>query len=103
MQAACMIARYEECAGHVYDMMKVEEKRGRLVAHIVIFSKLSCSKGDKPYDSAGTFERLAPCKLHAKSLPIRENCEFLSHSRRYPGTRCLHVHNYSLLYQLCRT
>jgi len=26
-----MITRYEDCAGHAYDMMKVEEKRGGLV------------------------------------------------------------------------
>jgi len=34
-----MIARCEECTGRVYDMMKVEEKRGRLVARAFVFSK----------------------------------------------------------------
>jgi len=44
MQAAWMIARCEECAGRVYDMMKVEEKRGGLAARAVVFSKPSCGK-----------------------------------------------------------
>ena len=80
MQAAWMIARCEECTGRAYDMMKVEEKRGGLVARAVVFSKPSCGKRAKPYESAGTSKRLAPCKLHVKSRAIRENCEFLSHS-----------------------
>jgi len=79
--------------------MKVEEKRGGLAARAVVFSKPCCGKRAKPYESAGTSKRVAPGKLHAKSLAIRENCQFLSHSRRYPKTRCLHMHNCSLLYQ----
>ena len=66
-------------------------------------SKPSSGKRAKPYESAGTSERLAPDKLHAKSLAMLETCEFHSHSRRYPGTRCLHSYNYSLLYQFRRT
>jgi len=81
MQVAWMIARCEECASRTYDMMKVEEKRGGLAARAVVFSKPSCGKRAKLYESTGTSKRLAPCKLHAKSLAIRENCEFLSHSR----------------------
>jgi len=38
IQTVWMIGRYDECAGRVYDMMKVEEKRGGLVAHAVVFS-----------------------------------------------------------------
>jgi len=82
MLAAWMIARCKECAGHMYDMIKVEEKRGGLAARAVVFSKPYCGKEAKLYESAGTIKRLAPCKLHAKSLAIRKNCEFLSHSRR---------------------
>jgi len=81
MPAVWMIARCQQCAGRTYDMMKVEEKRGGLVAHAVVFSKPSCGKRVKPYESAGASKRLAPCKLHAKSLAIRENSKFLSHSR----------------------
>jgi len=44
MQAAWMIARCKGCAGHTYDMMKVEEKRGGLVARAVVFSKPCCGK-----------------------------------------------------------
>jgi len=44
MPAVWMIARYEECAGHTYDMMKLEEKSGGLTARAVVFSKLSCGK-----------------------------------------------------------
>ena len=82
--------------------MKVEQKRDGLAARAVVFSKPSCSKRVKPYESAGASKRLAPCKLHVKSLAIRKNCEFLSYSRRYPGTRCLQMHNYSLLSQFSR-
>jgi len=80
MQTAWMIARCEECAGRAYNMMKVEEKRGGLAASAIVFSKLCCGKRAKPYESAGASKRLAPCKLHAKSLAIRKDCEFLSHS-----------------------
>jgi len=76
-----MIARCEECAGRAYDMMKVEEKRGGLAARAVVFSKPCSGKRAKPFGSAGTSKRLAPCKLHAKSLAILKNCEFLSLSR----------------------
>ena len=103
MQAVWMIARCEECASRTYDMMKVEEKRGGLVARAVVFNKQSCGKRAKPYETTGASKHLAPCKLHAKSIAICKLCEFLSHSRRYPGTRCLHMHNYSLLYQFCWT
>jgi len=103
MQTAWMIARCEECAGRTYDMIKVEEKRGELVARAVVFSKSSCGKRAKLCKSAGASKGLAPCKLHAKSLAISENCEFLSHSRRYPETYCLHIHNYSVLYQFRQT
>jgi len=65
-----MIAGCEECAGRIYDIMKVEEKRGGLAAHAVVFSKPSWGKQAKPYESAGASKRLAPCKLHAKSLAI---------------------------------
>jgi len=64
MLAAWMIARCEECAGRAYDTMKVEEKRGGLAARAVVFSKPSCGKRAKPYESAGACKRLAPCKLH---------------------------------------
>jgi len=80
MQAAWMIARCEEFTGR---MMKVEEKRGGLAARAVVFSKPSCGKRAKPYESAGASKRLAPCKLHAKSLAICENGELLSHCLRY--------------------
>ena len=103
MLAGWMIARCKECAGRTYDMMKVEEKRGGLAARAVLFSKPYCGKEAKPYKSAGASKLLAPCKLPAKSLAIRKNCEFLSHSRQYPRTRCFHMHNYSLLYQFHRT
>ena len=53
LQAAWMIARCEECIGCTYDMMKVEEKRGGLTAHAVVFSKPSCGKRAKPYESTG--------------------------------------------------
>jgi len=102
MQVAWMVARYEECAGCVYDMMKVQEKGGGLAACAIVFSKPSCGKQAKLYKSAGTSKRLAPCKLHAKSLTIHENCEFLSHSHRCSGTHCLHMHKYFLLYQFRR-
>jgi len=61
-----MIARCNECAGRVYDMMKVGEKRGGLVARAVVFSKPCCVKQAKLYESAGASKRLGPCKLHAK-------------------------------------
>jgi len=44
MPAAWILARCEECTGQTYDMMKVEEKRGGLVARAVVFSKPSCGK-----------------------------------------------------------
>jgi len=44
MQAAWMIAGCQECASRIYDMMKVEEKRGALVTCAVVFSKPSCGK-----------------------------------------------------------
>ena len=101
MPAALMIARCEQFTGHAYDMMKVEEERGGLAARAIVFSKPSCGKQPKPYETAGATKCLAPCKLHAKSLAIRKYCKFLSHSRRYPGTRCLHNHNYSLYLVAC--
>ena len=79
MQAAWMIARYEELTGHVYDMMKVEEKRGGLAAHAIVFSKPSCGKSAKPYESAGASKPLAPYKLHTKSLAICKNGKLLFH------------------------
>ena len=54
MPAVWMLARCEECAGRAYDMMKVEEKRGGLAARGIVFSKSSCGKRGKPYESAGT-------------------------------------------------
>ena len=57
MPAAWMIARCEECAGRAYDMMKVEEKRGGLAARAVVFSRPSCGKRAKPYESAGASKR----------------------------------------------
>jgi len=98
-----MLARYEECTGCMYDMTKVEEKRGGLAARAVIFRNLRFGKRAKPYESTGTSKCLAPCKLHAKSLAICENNEFLSHCLQYSRTHCLHIHNYSLLYQFHRT
>jgi len=38
MQAAWMIARCEECAGHANNTMKVEDKRGRLAACALVIS-----------------------------------------------------------------
>jgi len=56
--------------------MKVEEKRGGLAARAIVFSKPCCGKRAKPYGSAGASKRLAPCKLHAKSLAIRKTVNF---------------------------
>jgi len=83
MQAAWMIAGCEECAGRAYNMIKVEEKRGGLAARAVVFSKPSCGKRAKPYERAGASKRLAPCKLHAKSLAICENGDVESDERVY--------------------
>jgi len=103
MQTVWMIARCEECTGRAYDMMKVVEKRGELAARAVIFSKPCCGKQAKLYESVGASKYLAPCMLHAKSLAICKNSEFLSHCLRYTRTHCLYMHNYSQLYQFSRT
>jgi len=60
MQAAWMIARCEERTGHAYDMMNLEEKRGGLAARTIVFSKPSCGKSAKPYESTGASKHLAP-------------------------------------------
>jgi len=84
MQVVWMIARYEECAGRMDDMMKVEVKKGWTCGLCHRIQQLSCGKCAKRYEGIGTSKRLAPYKSHAKSLAIHEDCEFLSHSHQYP-------------------
>ena len=60
IQPAWMIVRCEECTGRAYDIMKVEEKRGELAAHAIVFSKLSCGKQAKLYTLANA-SYLASC------------------------------------------
>ena len=88
-------------------MMKGEERRVELQpvpSHLASRAVVRVpSKWAKPYESAGASKCLAPYKLHAKSLAMRETCEFLSHSRRYPVTRRLYSHNDSLSYQFSLT
>jgi len=60
-------------------------------------------KRTKPYNSTGSSKCLAPYKFHVKSLAMLETCEFLSHSRQYPGPCHSYLHNDSLSYQFCLT
>jgi len=76
-------------------MREEEEKRGGIEARAVVLCKPSSGERAEPYASAGASKCLAPCKLYEKSLAMLETCEFHPHSRRYPGTRSLYLHNYS--------